>query len=275
MAITTLDGALAGMQPPRMLNKANVAGVLMVSSHLRGLSTWYMAGAPGAASANAAGAAGEAVTYSTSSGSPIPRSNPGAGVNAYLARLGLANSTGGGGVWLVDRLWHNSGLSATLTSAQTVNSVALPARDLDGATAGKGVFAAVEWSAASTSGSVNLTLTYTNSAGTAGRTATITGTTASPTAGTMEIFPLQAGDLGIQSIQSFQQSGTRTGGTFHLVLFRVLAMQELPAAGGAFGQDPLTSAFPRIFDNSALQLIGFSTSTSTISYLGIYAETHG
>jgi hypothetical protein len=104
MAITTLDGALAGMQYPRDFVKA-VTGTMVAG---RAVSLFYIAGRPGAAAAPTPGLKGAALT--TYAGQ-IPFTNPGSG-NTYLARL-TGMSTIAGQLLLCDRLWHNSGISIT------------------------------------------------------------------------------------------------------------------------------------------------------------------
>lgn len=101
MAITTLDGVIAGMQAPKPITKVGIATTV---GAMRGYTLWYAAGNPGAATANAAGINGAAV-YDGVGG--IPRTNPVSG-NSYLARLGITASTAGS-LWLIDRLWNNSG----------------------------------------------------------------------------------------------------------------------------------------------------------------------
>lgn len=110
MAITTLDGLIAGMQPPDEFYKIG-AGTQVVG---RQYSLLYAAGMPGAAAAPAPGLQGIGLT--TYPGQ-LDWSNPVAG-NTYLARFAGEASTVGT-LLLCDRLWHNSGNSSTSTSAQT------------------------------------------------------------------------------------------------------------------------------------------------------------
>ena len=58
------------------------------------------------------------------------------------------SSATAGAIVLVDRIWHNSGLSATITTSQTVNSNAWPARDDNESTNGEGVLVGMEVHAA-------------------------------------------------------------------------------------------------------------------------------
>lgn len=113
MAITTLDGALAGMQYPRDFATATTG--TMVAGRM--VSTFYLAGRPGAATAPTPGLKGAALT---SYAGQIPFTNPVSG-NTYLARFsGMA--TIGGTILLCDRLWHNSGITITSTSAQVIGN---------------------------------------------------------------------------------------------------------------------------------------------------------
>ena len=273
MAITTLDGVVAGAQAPQPLVKVGIATAAVGA--MRGYTPWYAAGNPGASTATAAGVNGEAATPSSSAATVagrIPRTNPGTG-NAYLARLAINASTPGT-LWLIDRLWHNSGLTVTSTAAQAITAAALPARSGDGTANGANVMAAIEWSATGGAGTPTVTLTYTDQDGNTGATGTFTGV-ASPPVGTFEVFTLAAGDTGVRAPSSFIQSATRTGGTMHLVLFRVLAQIEVTAANIGNAIDALTSGMPRIYDNSILQLVWFPSATTATNFVGQYIETQG
>lgn len=272
MAITTLDGAIAGMQAPVPIIKVGITTAAVGA--MRGYTPWYAAGNPGASVANAAGVNGDAVTPAdgTAVQGRIPRTNPGTG-NAYLARLGINASTAGT-LWLIDRLWHNSGLTVTSTTAQAITPATLPSRDGAGGTNGANVMAAIEWSATGGAGTPTVTLTYTDQDGNAGATGTFTGV-ASPPVGTFEIFTLAAGDTGVRAPTSFIQSATRTSGTMHLVLFRVLAQVEVTAANIGNAIDALTSGMPRIYDDSVLQLVWFPSATTATNFIGQYIETQG
>lgn len=271
MAITTLDGAIAGMQAPQPFMKVGITMAAVAAR--RAYTPWYATGNPGASTATAVGVNGEAVTPALgSTGGRILRTNPVSG-NAHLARLAL-NATSAGTLWLIDRLWHNSGLTVTSTAAQAITPATLPARSGDGTSNGANVMAAIEWSATGGAGTPTVTLTYTDQDGNTGATGTFTGV-ASPPVGTFEIFTLAAGDTGIRAPTSFIQSATRTSGTMHLVLFRVLAQVEVTAANIGNAIDALTGGLPRIYDDSVLQLVWFPTATTATTITGQYIETQG
>lgn len=268
MAITSLDGIIAGCKPPEFYLKTytgstNTAGV--------SYSPFYASGIPSVALAPTPGIAGAALT--TYAGQ-IPFTNPSSGQNSYLARFTatIQSQQGqGGAIVLADRLWHNSGISSTSTSSQTVNSVTFPARDENGSTDGVGVLLGVEVSSTMGAGTPDITVTYTNSAGTGSRTATNARPTISGSVtGTFYPIALQAGDNGVRSVQSVQLSATWTSGTFHLVAYRILATTFTVSQGT--GQDvitPVSGGLPRLYDNTVPFII--LTPSTTVS-LGVVAS---
>jgi hypothetical protein len=177
---------------------------------------------------------------------------------------------------LCDRLWHNSGFTITSTGAQTVNSVAFPARDAAGTTNGDQVLLGVEISTATGAGTPTITANYTNQAGTASRTATNSvPTVASSAQGTFYPIGLQAGDTGVRSVQSLTLSATWTSGTMHLVAYRVLASLELSAAGIPNAVDALTSGMPRCYDGTVPVLLYIPQTTTTTQLTGQVVFTQG
>lgn len=269
MAITSLDGVLAGAQPPQFFYKA-LSGT--TSSGGRGHSFLYTAGIPCAGVAPTPGLAGAALT---SYPGQIPFTNPVSG-NSYLCRFIGAASAVAGSLLLVDRLWHNSGITITSTSAQTVNSVAWPARDNNGTSDGEGVLLAVEVSTVTGAGTPTITVSYTNSAGVSGRTGTnAIATTASSPAGTFHFISLQAGDTGVRSVQSITLSSSWTSGTIHLVAYRPLAVISQTVAGASESIDALTSGMPRLYDNTVPCLVLIPAANSTTGIMGTMTVTQG
>jgi len=337
MAITTLDGALAGMQYPREFIKA-VTGTLVSG---RPFSTIYLAGMPGAAVAPTPGLKG--ATLTTYAGQ-IPFVNPSGGSNTYLARLqGMASQAGS--LLLCDRLWHNSGYSITTTGAQIIGNpivsssvanptvitctgnvpfansdvvsivghtgstpaisgtytisgvsgatftipvsvsvggsggsvgIPLPPRDADGTSVGNQVHLGVEVSADVGSAAPTLTAIYTNTAGVAGRTNTnLVATTTTSLKGTFYPISLQAGDTGVQLIQSLGLSVSWVSGTISLVAYRILARLELTGANIPNAIDAITSGFPRLYDNTVPFLIFVPNTTTTSNITGSVVWTQG
>lgn len=253
MAIATHDDVVAGL---RAIENFLKNGATTVAG--RYFSMAYQGGQPGAIAVPSAGVNGEALT--TLAGQ-IPFTNPGGADYSYLGRFaGYASQPGQ--LVLVDRLWQNSGLSATLTSSQAITPVALPARDRDGTTNGKDVMAGIEVSGALGAGTPTITTGYTNSGGTAARSSISAAIGASSPAGSFYPLPLQAGDEGVRSVESIQLSASMVSGTYHLVLYRVLAQVPILAAGLGEVQDYLRTGLPRLYDNTVPMLLYFPAGTT-------------
>jgi hypothetical protein len=218
VAITTLDGALAGAQPPQFI--AKYLNFILSTTNVP-FSLWYDTGSPAAGAVPPTTATGVPLTAPVTG--QIPHTNPPAGLNAYLARLsGATTGTGvdvqNGLMLLCDRLLHCGGTTAgsaidvTSTSAQIINTQALPARDINGTANGVGVFAGIEVATAVGAATPTITLNYTNSAGTTGQS----GVNINPTVGSVNpghFWPIgvAGGDAGVRSVQSitFQHHGHR------------------------------------------------------------------
>jgi hypothetical protein len=252
MAITTVDGIIAGFKLTRFVNKT-VTG----SSTGDMYSSFYAAGNPGPAVAPTPGISGAALT---SYSGQVPFTNPSSGQNSYLARFAAATNatTAYGTLILCDRLWHNSGITINSGSAQTVNSVAFPARDNDGTTNGAGVLMGLEFSSNGGAGTPTITISYTNSAGTSGRTATnLFPSAASPTVGRFFPMKLEGSDKGVRSIQTLTFSGTGwASGTAHLVAYRILQSVRISTFNYTTDNSPLTTGMVRLYDNTVPFLMG-------------------
>jgi hypothetical protein len=265
VAITTLDGAIAGMQPPENFLKVGAATVAG-----RYYSPFYVAGRPGAATAPSPGLSGAALT---SYSGQIPWTNPTTG-NSYLARFyGSVNVAGV--LCLCDRLWHNSGIVVTSTGSQTINSVTWPARDATGTTNGAGILIGAEVSTVMGAGTPTWTMGYTNSAGTSGRSIVTAAQSATMAVGSFIPIQLAAGDVGVRSIQTWQQSATMTSGVYHLVAYRMLACLPIPSANVGAAVDALTSGFVRLYDNTVPFLLWLPSTTTAPSLQGQVIVTQG
>jgi len=265
VAITTLDGVLAGMQPPQTSMKVGAA-----TTAGRWYSPFYVAGLPGAAVAPTPGLSGAALT---SYAGQIPWTNPVTG-NSYLARLSAAcNATGR--LRICDRLWHNSGITTTIATTQTISSAAWPARDSNGSTNGEDIFIGTEITTAMGTGTPIITMTYTNPGNAGTKTGTVTFA-ASQGIGSFLEFALAAGDTGVRSIQSIIQSATGgTGGAYSLVAYRVLAEIDIPTGNVGTVLDMFGTGFPRLYDNTVPFLLFLPTSTTAPSITAGYTIAQG
>jgi hypothetical protein len=267
MAITTVDQALAGMSPTNIWAKA-LSGTLVAG---RPHSGFYLAGTPGAAVAPTPGAAGAALTaYAGQIGIPA------ASNNTYISNANFVSSAQGGNVRLCDRLWHNSGIVVTTTGAQTINSVAWPARDRNGSTNGEGVYIGLEVSTATGAGASVISISYTNSAGVAGRTGTALDVyAATAAAGSFFRFSLQAGDVGVRSVQTYTSTVSMTSGVVHLVAYRPLADLPLVAGGVPTSIDAVTGGLPREYDTTVPWPLYIPQTTTTTLISGSVTHTQG
>lgn len=262
MAISTGDGLVAALPAfGTPILKAAFAPQVASSWH----SLWTVAGIPGAGSNSADGAAGAVPLDSTAGAFPFTNSN-----NTYLCRFAVYSNQIGV-ILLYDRLWHNSGLSATLTTSQTVNSVALTRPDANGADA------EAWWQCYGTmgAGTPTITITYTDQDGNASNTGTLQQFVT--TAATNRTFPfgLAAGDTGVRSIQNYQNSATMTSGTFGLIIRRYVTSLSYPVANASGYLDPIGGGLPRVYDDACLELIWFANSTASVTIGGQLALAQG
>jgi hypothetical protein len=265
MAITTMDAVVAGMRPPEDFLKVGAATVIG-----RHYSPFYVTGRPGAAVAPSPGIAGAALT--TYAGQ-LPWTNPGAG-NSYLARLTVSANVLGT-LLLCDRLWHNSGIVVTAATLQTINSTAWPARDLTGTANGAGILIGAEVSTVMGAGTPTWTMGYTNQAGTASRSIVTPAQAATMAVGSFIPIPLAAGDTGVRSIQTWQQSATMTSGVYHLVAYRILARVGIGVANVDTAVDALTGGFPQLHPDSVPFLLWLPATTTAPTLMGAVTVTQG
>lgn len=158
----------------------------------------------------------------------IPIKNPSVGAN-YLTEIQMGASVNHSHL-LFDVLWVNSGLSITTTTNQAITTPTLPARDINGTTNGEGCMIAILCTAAVGLAAVasNATVSYTNSDGVAGRTATLAAIVgsqapATPVIGTLIWFNLQAGDKGVRSIEGLTLGTSWVSGSISLMITRDIA----------------------------------------------------
>lgn len=224
-------------------------------------------GSPGAWAVGTPGLAGRALTGSAEAGC-VPVTNPAAGFTNFLTEF-TVSPTGALFIELDDFLWVNSGIVVTTTTAQTINSVSFPARDNNGSANGEGVNIGLLVTTATTqAGAVTtITVSYTNSDGVAGRTATMTSFPATAVIGSFIKFQLQAGDKGVRSVQSITLGTTLTAGAVSLVAYRVIG--ALPISSAQIGAGlVIPNPGIRLFNDSTLFPVGISSGTGAITING-------
>ena len=159
-----------------------------------------------------------------SAGTPI------SGIN-YIRDI-VTTASQAGTFILADVLWVNTGLVVTTTTAQAITQPTLPLRDNLGTSNGFGIGAGILVTTATTNAAAiaTITVSYTNSEGVAGKTATISSYPATAVIGTFVPFQLAQGDLGISSIQSITLGTTLTAGAISLIAFNFLATVPVTVA---------------------------------------------
>ncbi len=233
---------------------------------------WYCfakdGGFPGAWSPGAPGINGRTTDGTTAADAGcVPIQTPALGTN-YLTTVSLS-ATVAQWFMLVDVLWVNTGITVTTTTAQAITTPAFPARCADGTANGEGLMIGLLFTAAATNAAVinNATVSYTNQAGTAGRTATLANLVgaqipATPVIGTIVWFRLDAGDTGVRSIQSISLGTSLVTGTVSLLVARPLWSQPVLVANvGAHPQPPVNPGV-RLY-NGTCALVCYQASATT------------
>lgn len=200
-------------------------------------------------------------TNPTTTGTALSRTSPGAlpilapSGTSYVAEWEGATAFQAS-LMLADRLVEFGGLSGIVTSAQTVSALALPSR----ATGATDVELWMEiYVNAGTTAIASVTASYTNQSGTSGRTATLTGGIA--TNGLAQLhrsyqMDLQAGDTGVQSVQSLTLgTSSGTAGNIGLVLRRTLLTGPVKSAGGKFFQPWDATDLQQVGDDAYLEVM--------------------
>lgn len=235
---------------------------------------WYCTskdgGFPGAWAVGTPGVNGRATdgTAAADAGC-IPIKNPSVGAN-YLTELQMAAGVNHSHLFF-DVLWVNSGLSITTTTAQSITTPTLPARDVNGTTNGEGCMIALLCTAAVGLAAVasNATVNYTNSDGVSGRTATLSAIVgsqapATPVIGTLIWFNLAAGDKGVRSIEGITLGTSWVSGSISLMITRDIATigTTIP---NVTAQKIIGTPGIRLYNNTCM-LHGVLTSATTATF---------
>lgn len=270
MAFTSYDQIIAAVSGTggraAYFNKFLSAAITSPAS--AGISSWAGAGFP------TAGSYGTALTSrqcSSSTTGAIALANAGSGEQLYMTGFGFSNSVGAlGSVMPIDRLLDYSGINAASATAQTMtNSASLPSAY----STGEGVQMFVEVQAVGT-GVTNSTITisYTNQAGTSGRSTVVSSLVAAPAAGrvlapvTGFFVPLQAGDTGVRSVESVTLGAAATSGTYCVVLCR--PYPQVPVVSGFYAERDFIMQAPRmptVRNDACLQFLISAASTTAVT----------
>jgi hypothetical protein len=145
---------------------------------------------------------------------------------------------------------------------------------------GAGVQAFITPSVALGAGTPNIQLTYTNAAGTAGKTTPTTLPISNATAPIGQIeysgtgagkygpfVPLAAGDTGIRLVEQFNYSATHTSGTTNVVLCRPLLTLPMTTIGVAAERDLVNQlpSLPRVYDGACLVWLMYAGAATPVT----------
>lgn len=259
------------------LSEANSAGKILTLPFLRTIQTGATSAAgrihecftgTGTGGAHVwTGAAGSAQTTTSANLGALPINAAVTPDTRHLVSLGLttaATTAVPGVAMLVDILGYHPACIVSTGAGSTITGITLPARSASNADVQvcaivQGVLGAA---------SPTITVTYTNSGGTGSRTGTIVSPVNSAPVGTIlgggtaaqlcaPVMTLQAGDTGVQSIQSYTTASGTTG-TVAFVFFRLITPLPMPlvAANTSTEREFMFQlpGLPRIYDGSCLSV---------------------
>lgn len=267
MAINTMDGIVAGLVTSKAVefylnNQSNAANGFL--NLLRAALSFNGGNMPVPAAASSGGQ----LHADGDTGFPLLGAPTG---SRYLARTEITVSALGS-VLVYDRVWSCSGLSGTVTTAQAVTSPPTITRYANGV----GLELWVECYTATGSSAANITISYTNQDGVAGRTSVSTAHPTSLPAGRMYRVPLQAGDTGVQSVQSVTLSVTTgTAGNFGVTLMKRLASLPVVSTNVTSVSDFAALGMPPIPTGAAIDLIHLATASNTGNVFGLLQFIEG
>lgn len=170
--------------------------------------------------------AGRSCNNTTAGALPLPSGGAALGSGFFPVRARHDSQGQNNHIAILDRLVDYGGIDATLITPQALGAVALPRH-----TSGENVQVYLEVFTASASASAGtVTISYTNTAGTALRTGTLTLAASWAVAQRVFQFQLEQGDSGVQSVQSLTfGTGSTNAGNIGVVLAK--PMFNIPCYG--------------------------------------------
>lgn len=253
MAITTYDGLIASAKQDLTMNKtASRTSVAAIR-----FSVFDVAGNPGAGVLAGTNTANGLVPTDATSGTPTINAF-GGGAKGYLGSVAYGST-------VASRLFLSDLLFKAGAYAFNANTTLATQPSYSGRVPGGTDFTGTEiWIEAVTAftGNLSIAVTYTNQAGTAGRTTGTIATGAALIVGRMLQLPLQAGDTGVQKIESVTAT-VATVGTFNVLVLRNLWKNRVRFANDGGFDGPDKTLMPEVFADSALILTVTADSTAT------------
>lgn len=253
MAITTLDGLIAAAsQRVGLIKTASRTSVAAIP-----FSVFDLTGNPGAGVLAGTSTAAGVVPTDATVGTPVINAF-GGGATGYINTVTFG-STVACRLRIYDLLFK-AGAYAFNANVNLAAQPSYSSRVLGGTD-----FTNTElWLEAVTAftGNQTIQIGYTNEAGTSGRSTGAIATGVAPIVGRMLQLPMQAGDTGIQRVDSVV-STVSTAGTFNVLVMRRLWEGRVIVANSGDTHDMLKTGLPQIFADSALFLQVIADSTAT------------
>lgn len=244
MPITDFDTLIAKLREAQRQQIRKASRSTGASDYYHSL--WTAAGNPGA---GAAPAALNGVIRTNAAVGALRLVNPAAGQESRYGRA-FARLAQPGVLVLCDRLWDCSGYLGNDTA---LKAIAQP--PLSRYTDGIGVECFLETYTAIGTNVVDVEVRYRNSSGVGNRQGFVRLGGAS-VVGRMYPMELQAGDVGIQAIESLQVLATTGGaGDFGLTLLRRLSELPIARAGDGDVWDVFKLGYPKIENSACLSLM--------------------
>ena len=265
MAISTLDQYIASSK-----QKINIVkNVSRTSLAFTPFSCFDIAGQPGAGTLAGTSTAAGVVPTDATAGCPVLNFSTGVG---YLTKVNFRSAVAGM-LDLYDMVFKAGAYAYTAGTTSLSSQPAISSRCPDytgGLPFGNGFELWIEVSTAFVTGTAwQVQVTYTNQAGTTGRTSIISAAqnAAALILGKMFQMQLQSGDSGVQRIESVivTNGGTAmTAGAFNVLILRPLAGNlRVPVAGAGDAFDLLKTGMPIVYTDSAFVCIPTPDSTAT------------
>ncbi len=253
MAITSLDDYIASVKQKVSFVKTSsntaVAGIPF--------SVFDRPGNPSAGTLAVGNTTTGVVPTDATTGYPAINSFAG-GAKGYVSAVEFGNTVASR-LYIADCVF-SAGAFAFNASAVTLSSQpSYASRMPDGSYNGTGIW--IEAATAFT-GNPTITVTYTNQDGVTGRSTGAVATGAALTISRMVQLPLQAGDTGVQTIESVTCT-VATAGTFNVHVLRPIWVGRCRLANDGDSHDMLRTGLPEVFDTSALRLVVYGDGTAT------------
>ena len=261
MSISNVDGYFAAAkQLIALVKTATRTSVALIP-----FSTFDLNGNPGAGTLAGTSTASGVVPTDATAGCPVINAFGATNVG-YLTRVDLASPLASR-LAIFDMLFKAGAYAFTAGTTSLSAQPSFLGRCPDGVGNGNEIW--IEVSTAFVTGTAwQVQVTYTNQAGTTGRTSIISAAqnAAALTLGKMFQIALQAGDSGVRTIESVivTNGGTAmTAGAFNVLVLRPLWNNRVTVANGGGVDDWFKTGAPIVYEDSALIAIPQPDSTST------------